>query len=115
MCASCNASCYCDAECQHRHWKAHKVICNTIKELSDREAEKCTFKNPDQGRRCVELVGRKCTVECRIQDLKVKAMWDTGAEENFLLIANFCDIGVFGTLIPFSNRRTSEKVDVFIL
>ena len=84
VCASCNASCYCDAECQHRHWKAHKVICNTIKELSDREAEKCTFKNPDQGRRCVELVGRKCTVECRIQDLKVKALWDTGAEVSLI-------------------------------
>ena len=84
MCASCDASYYCDAECQRRHWKTHKVICNTIKELSDREAEECTFKNPDQERRYVELVGRKCTVECRIQDLKVKALWDTGAEVSLI-------------------------------
>ena len=69
MCASCDASYYCDAECQRRHWKTHKVICNTIKELSDREAEEFKFKNTEQERRYVELVGGKCTVECRIQDL----------------------------------------------
>ena len=87
VCTSCEAICYCDAECQKRHWKQHKTLCNAIKALSDKEKERCSYSShltPDEERKYVQLVGRRCTVECRIDNVNVNALWDTGTEVSLI-------------------------------
>ena len=32
ICSGCHMSAYCNAQCQHAHWKAHKVICKASKQ-----------------------------------------------------------------------------------
>jgi hypothetical protein len=35
-CSKCGVVCYCNAECQHHHWKAHKLDCTSMGEALDK-------------------------------------------------------------------------------
>ena len=87
VCTSCEAICYCDAECQKIQWKQHKTLCNAIKALSDKEKERCSYSShltPDELRKYVKLVGPRCTVECRIENFNVNALWNTAVEVSLI-------------------------------
>lgn len=86
-CKSCESVRYCSSQCQKKHWKEHKVLCRAIKTLTEQQdqriKESCSFNSqltPGQQKQLVNLVGRRCTIECEINDVKTKALWDTGAE-----------------------------------
>jgi len=39
---------------------------------------------PTQHAKIANLVGRKCTVKCLLNDSKVSALWDTGAQVSIM-------------------------------
>ncbi|KAL9956080.1 hypothetical protein ACROYT_G037503 [Oculina patagonica] len=77
--------------CQREHWEKHKKLCQAISEVELRERGpkagvetlKTSFPShltPRQRSKLTKLVGRKCVVSCLVQDRKVDALWDTGAQ-----------------------------------
>ena len=81
QCSSCQSVRYCSVRCQKTHWPKHKVLCKAIKELSDRESSKekglgdaqdrgvyASHITPRQQERIAKLVGRKCLVDCYLDD-----------------------------------------------
>ena len=84
-CTGCEAVYYCNEICQKRHWKEHSVLCHAIKVLSARQdemiTERCMIKHlRTEERKLVQLVGRRCTVQCQLHGVDATALWDTGAE-----------------------------------
>ena len=84
-------------QCQKSHWPKHKVLCDAIKELSEREhgAQKglgdaqdenvyVSHITPRQQDRIAKLVGRKCTVQCHLDDKPFEVLWDTGAQVSIM-------------------------------
>ena len=84
---------YCSVGCQKAHRPKHRVLCKTIKELSERGAhtEKglgdtqdenvyACHITPRQQERIAKLVGKKCSVLCYLDDKPVEVLWDTGAQ-----------------------------------
>lgn len=102
QCSACQSVWYCSVRCQKGHWPEHKVLCKAIKELSERENHKekglgdsqdenayVSHITPRQQDRVPKLVGRKCSVQCYLNDEPAEVLWDTGAQvsivaENFL-------------------------------
>ena len=93
QCSACQCVRYCSLGCQKAHWPKHKVLCQAIKGLSERESlkEKGLGDAQDRGvyashitarqqERIVKLVGRKCVVDCYLDDKLTEALWDTGAQ-----------------------------------
>ena len=93
QCSACQSVRYCSVHCQKAHWPKHKVLCKAIKELSAKEACKekglgdtqdenvyASHLTPRQQERIAKLVGRKCSVQCYLNDKPVEVLWDTGAQ-----------------------------------
>ena len=96
---------YCGAKCQRKHWKAHKVLCGAINQLSKAEEEvqrqKCEFDShfsPKDKQFVTKLVGKRCMINCKLAGSLVKALWDTGAQVSLIskawLEANTKDVHV---------------------
>ena len=82
QCSSCKTSKYCSPKCQKEHWSSHKVLCSAISSLSSPGAKKTMFKShlkPSVHRKLIRLVGRRCEVNCTMNGLEMKGLWDTGA------------------------------------
>ena len=75
------------------------MLCKAIKELSERESFKekglgdaqdrgvyASHITPRQQERIVKLVGRKCLVDCYLDDMATKALWDTGAQVSIVSV-----------------------------
>ena len=93
QCSACQSVRYCSEHCQKVHWPKHKVLCKAIKELSERESSEekglgdaqgrdvySSHITPRQQERIVRLVGRKCLVDCYLEDKPTEVLWDTGAQ-----------------------------------
>ena len=89
-CSQCQVVWYCSRRCQKEQWPNHKNICQAIKVLTQRENPKSTetafvsHLTPTQHAKIVNLVGRKCTVKCLLNDSEVSALWDTGAQVSIM-------------------------------
>ena len=89
-CSQCQVVWYCSRRCQKEQWLNHKNICQAIKELSQREDPEPTetafvsHLTSMQHAKIVNLVGRKCTVQCLLNDVEVSALWDTGAQVSIM-------------------------------
>ena len=101
-CSACKLVYYCSTGCQKRHWNNHQTLCKAIQSLPKPQGEhvkglgdSCdsgvfvSHLTPKQHAAVARLVGRKCSVSCYLNDAKVTALWDTGAQvsiitENFL-------------------------------
>ena len=79
--------------CQKAHRPKHRVLCKAIKELSERGAHKekglgdtqdenvyASHITPRQQERIAKLVGKKCSVQCYLDDQPLEVLWDTGAQ-----------------------------------
>ena len=88
---------YCSVDCQKAHQPKHKVLCKAIKELSERGSHKekglgdtqdenvyASQITPRQQERIAKLVGRKCSVQCYLNDKPFELLWDTGAQLSIL-------------------------------
>ena len=84
---------YCSVGCQKAHRRKHRVLCKAIKELSERGAHKekglgdtqdenvyASHITPRQQERIAKLVGKKCSVQCYLDDKPFEVLWDTGAQ-----------------------------------
>ena len=84
QCSRCKASKYCSRKCQVDHWSHHKVLCSSIRKLTrDQSEEKTMFPShllPSQHRNLVKLVGERCEVHCKINEVEAKSLWDTGSQ-----------------------------------
>ena len=84
-------------DCQKNHRPRHKVLCRAIKELSERtqNTEKglgdaqdmgvfSSHMTPKQQDYVAKLVGRKCSVQCYLNDKLMEVLWDTGAQVSLI-------------------------------
>ena len=91
VCSGCQSVRYCGKRCQRKHWKSHKVLCQAIQHLSEKEEkdwrERCMFSShlsEGQQQEIVQLVGRRCEVNCQIGGEDTNALWDTGAQVSLI-------------------------------
>lgn len=86
-------------------------ISQAIKELSQRVLTPRTafisHSTPKQLTKVVNLVGRKCTVNCLLNDNEVTALWDNGAQVSIMTKGMLEEI-LPGTVV----RDTSELINV---
>ena len=88
---------YCSPECQKRHWNEHQLMCKAIQDIQKPQGEQVkglgdsydpdvfvSHINPKQHAAVARLVGRKCSVNCYVNDAKVTALWDTGAQVSII-------------------------------
>ena len=81
QCLACQCVRYCSLDYQKVHWPKHKVLCKAIKELSQIESSNekglgdaqdrgvyASHITPRQQERIVQVVGRKCVVDCYLDD-----------------------------------------------
>ena len=78
---------YCSQKCQRAHWRRHKQLCSAIKYLSNQERKDVTddgmyvsHLTPNQHAKVVKLVGKRCMVQCVMNNVQTEALWDTGAQ-----------------------------------
>ena len=88
-CKRCHTQLYCSRKCQKKCWSEHKVWCDSIVDLESRVKSKAFAEvnfmsksclSPKEEIKLVKLVGRKCTVDCILDEVNNKVLWDTGAE-----------------------------------
>lgn len=88
---------YCSSWCQKKHWNEHQTLCKAIQGLSNSQGETnkglgdggdpdvfISHLTPKQQAAVARLVGRKCSVNCHLNDVKVEALWDTGAQVSII-------------------------------
>ena len=76
MCANCQCVYCCSKSCQLKGWKLHKTVCDAISQLKvDRKASVCKtgiyntiLPLPEQDQ-VVLLIGEKCQVACKMNDV----------------------------------------------
>ena len=84
---------YCSTGCQKRHWSNHRELCEAIQNVPKPQGDPVkghgdgcdpsvfvSHITPKQHAAVARLVGRKCSVNCRLNDIKMTALWDTGAQ-----------------------------------
>lgn len=77
ICASCKRDTYCSKTCQEEHWSEHRKKCN---QRTHSKVDATRTNKKDKQPHLVDLVGKRCLVECLIQGLKTQALWDTGSQ-----------------------------------
>lgn len=74
QCALCKGVLYCSKACQHEHWVVHRNQCSIT---SCNTAQATTRKRKVK---IAPLVGKKYLIDCHIQNLQVRALWDSGSQ-----------------------------------
>ena len=84
ICASCRVAKYCNASCQKKHWSQHQSYCKALNILSQSNeiqvGESITHLSPKDHAKISSLVGNKCMIDCNLNGIKTKALWDTGSQ-----------------------------------
>lgn len=87
QCSNCHSVHYCSQKCQRAHWIKHKQLCSAIKYLSNQEKRDVSDSGmyvshltPNQHAKVAKLVGRRCMVQCVMNNVQTEALWDTGAQ-----------------------------------
>ena len=91
QCKQCKSVRYCSYQCQQKRWNTHEELCKAIYELSKQSQPKgksdsednkvyVSHLTPSQQSKVVPLVGKRCTVDCLLNEKQVEALWDTGAQ-----------------------------------
>ena len=96
-CSSYKCVRYCSQECQKKQWKGHKILCQSIRELSgagnqstselDDASDPAFFTNhitAKQRLKITRLVGNKCIVKCSLDQEEFEVSWDTGAQVSLI-------------------------------
>ena len=84
QCSKCHAGVYCSTKCFKSHYHIHKVVCDSIEVLQERERSNVKIRfdtptTPKQKRKLAKLVGSKCNIRCLFDDIEVNVLWDTGS------------------------------------
>ena len=91
--SACKLVYYCSTGCHKRHWNEHQVLCKAIQNLPKPQGEHIkglgdgydssvfiSHITPKHHLAVARLVGRKCSVNCCLNDAKVTVLWYTGAQ-----------------------------------
>ena len=86
-CSQCKCTKYCSKSCQVKHWNTHKPLCYAIKQ-AELHFDQCytpktmysSHVTPKQHRKIVDVVGKRCIVPCKLEEICCSALWDTGAQ-----------------------------------
>ena len=92
QCSGCKTVRYCSRECQQKHWKNHRILCQAISSLAKQKyredrgkaGEFVSHLSPHEHARVVGLVRRKCTVKCLLHGIEAEDLWDTGAQVSII-------------------------------
>ena len=79
-CKGCCAVWYCSRNCQRSDQASHRSICKNIRKLERYESEKVRVSCENRQKRAVDLIGRKCVVDCLQDGLVCETTWDTGGQ-----------------------------------
>ena len=86
-CKTCKSVYYCSKTCQRQRWGEHKVLCNAIHTLDDKEKRERmgrgmydTTLNPKTKDSVIKLIGQQCIIDIQLDNMNVKALYDTGAQ-----------------------------------
>ena len=86
-CAQCKCTKYCSKQCQIKHWNTHKPLCYGIKEAEIHFDKYYTQKTKHNSnltsknyKKIVDVVGKRCIISCKIDEICCSALWDTGAQ-----------------------------------
>ena len=102
ICASCHVAKYCSVSCQKEHWLQHQVYCKALN-ISSRSneihvGEAVAHLSPKERAKVVFLVGNKCIIDCNLNGMKTKVLWDTGSQVSVIsrrfLKTNFMDLEI---------------------
>lgn len=77
QCASCKKVLYCSKFCQAENWTVHKNRC------AQTSCEMVQSKTPTKQKTKANigpLVGNKYLIDCYIQSIKTRALWDSGSQ-----------------------------------
>ena len=84
QCSQCKSAKYCSTTCQREGWKEHKVLCNSIHQLSESLYSQPTMFNshltPAKLTKLVKLVGEKCNMDCELAGEKRSCLMDSGSQ-----------------------------------
>ena len=91
ICANCQCVYYYSKSYQLKGWKQHKTVCDAISQLKvNRKASVCktdiynTTLPPSEHDQVVHLIGEKCQVACKMNDVATQVFLDTGAQVSLL-------------------------------
>ena len=140
QCGGCNVVHYCDKVCQRKHWGEHKVLCNALRTLAQnsphtRSNRFVSHLTPKQASKIVNLVGKRCTINCYLNGQQTEVLWDTGAQvsivsEHFLKqkfpetnLRNIselidCELNVTaanGFFLSYKNKFLKRKIKIHFL
>lgn len=91
-CTGCSTTVYCSKLCQKHHWQTHKPLCRAVRLVEQYLAEEETQRNKSsgigkvdylsakQGKRLIQLIGKRKMVKCTFEGVPVTALWNTGAQ-----------------------------------
>ena len=92
-CSSCHSVRYCSQQCQKNHWNEHKLLCSAINYLENKHSIQNSTNidnhkdgfytahlTPRQQVSVINLMGKRCMVNCLLNTVKTSALWDTGAQ-----------------------------------
>ena len=83
-CKKCKSGWYCSRSCRQKHAEVHGELCEYIQELEVMERCKQVFSVRESSQvkvknRLVQLIGERPTLDCRLNNEMIQALWDTGA------------------------------------
>ena len=106
-----------------RDWDDHNEICKTIQALAirynppdlgkgDSEDEQAykTHLTPKQHSKVVKLVGGKCNVKCKLNNVELSVLWDTAAQINLFSTTQLKKY--FGDMELYESRSAGHKSNI---
>lgn len=94
VCSGCKTISYCSTICQQSDWPKHKLICQAIKEIENRQITRevsidqlkgTVYElSPKSRTKLVKLIGEKCVLNCFLNEHSEEVLWDTGAQISVL-------------------------------
>lgn len=83
---------YCSKLCQKQHWQEHKPLCKAVRIVEQHldgegvernnlpEVGRVEYLSAKQGRKLIQLIGKRKMVKCTFDGIPVTALWDSGAQ-----------------------------------
>ena len=116
-CEDCKTVLYCSKRCQREKWEKHKVLCASIKQLSDQKVSQVSgsyVSHLTQKERStlVSLVGRKCLIRCVLDSSEVVTLFDSGAQVSLASLKWIMKNFPGATIQPISNILDSHEINL---
>ena len=91
LCNGCKVVFYCDKNCQKRHWKDHKILCQAMSSIQASKIDCKSPRNnsvahltPKEHLKIIQIVGEKCVFECLLDGKRQSCLWDTGSQVSIM-------------------------------